>query len=142
MRFKVHQHIRLAFMLFLFGFPASAQSKTESTARLFMRYEGGGHEFRMSENVLSLTLTISSKDRETVAVRVCSKEPMLFALATAAADPFHIAELLRGGYAYPPERVIFLRSENCLSLKDQSRPATEIWAVPEGASLPPHIEAF
>ena len=58
----------------------------------------------MNEDILTLSLSIGSKDRKTVAVRVCSKEPMPFALATAAADPFHIADLLIGGYGYSPEQ--------------------------------------
>jgi hypothetical protein len=73
---------------------------------------------------------------------VCSKEPIPFALATAGADPFHIAELLTGGYGYTADRVIFLRSENCLSAKEPLRTATEIWTIPEGASLPSNVEAL
>lgn len=142
MRFKAHQYILLFFILLLPGLRVLAQSNPEATARLFNRYEGGASGHRIIEDVLTLTLSISSKDRAIVAIRVCSKEPMSFALATAGADPFRIAELLRDGYAYSPERVIFLRSEDCLSSKYPSRLATEIWAIPEGASLPPHVEAL
>jgi hypothetical protein len=127
--------------LLLSGFPVLALGAPETTARLFKRYEGGGHEFRMAEDILTLSLSIGSHDRKMVAVRVCSQKPLPFALAIAGANPFHIAELLRGGYAYSPEHVLFLRSEDCLPSKDPSRPATEIWAIPEGASLPAHVEA-
>jgi hypothetical protein len=73
---------------------------------------------------------------------VCSKKPLPFALATASADPFLVAKLLRDGYAYPSERVIFLRSEDCLSLKEPLRSVTEIWTLSEGASLPSYVEAL
>ena len=35
-----------------------------------------------------------------------------------------------------------LRSEECLSSDNRSKPITEIWALAEGVSLPPHVEAF
>lgn len=142
MRFKAHQCVLLTLILLLPGSRVLALGVPETTARLFKRYEGGGHEFRMNEDILTLSLSIGSKDRKTVAVRVCSKEPMPFALATAAADPFHIADLLIGGYGYSPEQVLFVRAGDCLSSKDPSRPATEIWAIAEGALLPPHVEAL
>lgn len=142
MRLKVSQYSWLCFVLFLFGFPVSAQSNTEGTARLFIRYEHGAAPHRINENILTLTLSLSSEARATVAIRVCSREPMPFALPTAGADPFLIADRLVNAYAYPPERILFLRSEDCLSSDNQSDPVTEIWALPEGAKLPPHVEAL
>lgn len=142
MRFKARQYLWLCFILFLFGLTVPAQSNAEATARLFIRYEDGAGPYRITEDVLTLTLSVSSEARAKVAIRVCSREPMPFALVTAGADPFRIAELLTDGYAYPPERVIFLRSEDCPSSENQSEPVTEIWAIPEGTSLPPHIEAL
>lgn len=142
MRFKAHQYLWLYFILFLLGLPVSAQSNAEATARLFIRYEQGAAPHRIAEDVLTLTLSVSSEARARVAIRVCSREPMPFALATAGADPFLIADRLANAYAYLPERVVFLRSEDCLSSDNQSEPVTEIWAIPEGASLPPHVEDF
>jgi hypothetical protein len=141
-RFKAHQWVLLTLVLLLPAFRVLAQGKPEATAQLFKRYEGRGHAFRIGEDILTLSLSINSHDRKIVAVRVCSKEPIPFALATGAAEPFRIAELLEGGYAYSPEQVLFLRSEDCLSAKEPSRPATEIWAIPEGASFPSHVEAL
>lgn len=139
MRFKANQYIFLFVIALLPSFQTLARSNAEA-ARLFIRYESSAS--RANEDVLTLTLSISRKDRATVAVRVCSKEPLPFALATAGADPFRIADLLRGGYAYSPEQVIFLRSEDCLSSKTPSTAATEVWAIPEGAALPKHVEAL
>ncbi len=142
MRLKAYQYLWQFLMVFLVSLPVSAQSNAESTARLFIRYEHGAAPHRIGEDVLTLTLTINSEARARVAIRVCSRESMPFALATAGADPFLIADRLVNAYAYLPERVIFLRSEDCLSSENQSEPITEIWAIPEGASLPPHVEAL
>ncbi len=141
MRLKTRHHVVLFLLLLLPAFGVFAQSDSEHVARLFKRYDSGAAYNRVTEDVLTLSISVTAKDRARVAVRVCSKEPMPFALATAGADPFHIAELLTGGYGYTSERVIFLRSEDCLS-KYPSRPAIELWTVPEGASLPPYVEAL
>src|SRR5205814_7155097 len=109
MRSQACRYIFLFLILSLFVSPILAQSKAKPAAQLFIRYEGGASGNRLVEDVL--TLSIENKDKATVAIRVCSKEPMPFALATSEADPFRISELLREGYAYPSERVLFLRSE-------------------------------
>jgi hypothetical protein len=142
MRFKVHQYLWLCFILFLLGLPVLAQNNAEATARLFLRYEHGAAPLRIAEDVLTLTLSISSKARAKVAIRVCSREPIPFALATADADPFLLADRLVNAYAYLPERVIFLRSEDCPSSRDSAGAVTEVWAIPQGATLPAHVEAF
>lgn len=142
MRFKARQYLRLCFILFLFVLPVSAQSNAGATALLFIRYEHGAAPHRIGEDVLTLTLSITSEARVKVAIRVCSRGLTPFALATAGADPFLIADRLVNAYAYPPEQVIFLRSEDCLASDNQSEPITEVWAIPEGASLPPHVEAL
>jgi hypothetical protein len=142
MQLKARRHV-VPFLLFLLaGFGVFAQSDSEHTARLFKRYDPGAAYNRITEVVLTLSLSVKTEERALVAVRVCSKESIPFALATAGADPFHIAGLLTGGYGYTDERVIFLRSEDCLSAKEPLRPATEIWTIPEGASLPAHVEAL
>lgn len=97
---------------------------------------------RIAEDLLTLNLSIGSEARAKVAIRVCSREQLPFALATAGANPFLIADRLVNAYAYLPERVLFLRSEDCLPTGRQSELVTEIWAIPEGASLPPQIETL
>jgi hypothetical protein len=67
---------------------------------------------------------------------------MLFALATAGADPFLISHGLVNAYAYLPERVMFLRSDDCVTSGKQSEPVTEIWALADGASLPSYVEVL
>src|SRR6266550_4366278 len=103
---RLKHHIVLFLLLLLTAFGAFAQSDSEHAARLFKRYDPGAAYNRITEDVLTLSLS------------VCAKEPLPFALATAGANPFHVAELLIGGYGYTAERVIFLRSEDCLSAKE------------------------
>lgn len=137
MLFKERQCLILIFTLLFAGV---AFGGPETTARLFKRYEGGGHEFRITEDLLTLSLSIDRQERRRVAIRVCSEQPLPLALAVAAANPFNIAKLLQGSYAYAPDQVLFLRADDCPASRDPSRPATEIWAMPDGATLPAHVE--
>jgi hypothetical protein len=140
MRLKLKQYL-LFCLLFLSCLRAAAQSSPDKTAKLFARYETGAAFNQLSEDVLTLTLSPDSKDNARIGVRVCSKEPMAFALVTASADPFLIAERLIERYAYLPGRIIYMRSEDCLSPQNSVDPVTEVWLIPEGAALPSHVEA-
>lgn len=135
---KVHKLILSLFAVVLCAI--STRSDSQPVARLFIRYEEGVSYNRINETVVSLHHSMSGEVRAAIAIRVCSQEPIAFALATAAADPFLIADFLHG-YGYSSDRVIFLRSEDCMST-NQLVPATEIWVIPEGASLPSHSEAI
>src|SRR6266550_1247242 len=98
MRLKTPHHLVLFLLLLLPALGVFAQGDSEHTARLFKRYDPGAAYNRVTEDVLTLSISVTAKERARVAVRVCSKEPMPFALAIAGADAFHIAELLTGGY--------------------------------------------
>ena len=124
-------------ILFLAGTATLAQP---TQPRLFHRYEAGASYHRISENVLTLRINVAPADRDKIAIRFCSKQPLLFALATARVDAFRMAELLVGAYSYSPQEVIYLRSEGCLA-KDPSTTAIEIWTLREDSLLPHHVEA-
>src|SRR5260221_3516543 len=95
MRFKARQCLSMFFSLFLFScLRVFAQSNAESRAHLFIRYEHGASPNRIGEDLLTLTQSVRSEARAKIAVRVCSREPMLFALATASADPLLISDRL------------------------------------------------
>jgi len=64
---------------------------------------------------------------------------MPLALSIAAMNPFIVARALNQGYNFSLERILFLRSEDCLG-SDPAVAATELWAVPKGAALPPFVE--
>jgi len=141
MQFRYKQ-IALWCVLLFCSWPTGAQNKAAPVnATLFKRYEDGAAPNRLNEDVLTLSLEQKSKDKTRIGVRVCSKEPMPVALMTANADPFYIVERLVDAYAYLPERVVYLRSEDCLSSSQVEPSVTEVWMIPDGASFPAHVEA-
>ena len=131
--------VPILLLLLLVASPLCLSQQGGTQAVLFKRYDHGGGQNRLIEDTLSLKLDVKPEQRFTVAVRVCSKQPLPFALVTANAEPFFISEWLVDAYAYPRDRVVFVRSEDCLG-KDPAHGITEIWTLSEGASLPPHIE--
>ena len=84
---------------------------------------------------------IAAKPDDVAVVRVCSREPMPLALSIAAMNPFTVARALNQGYNFALERILFLRSEDCLG-PDSAVAATELWAVPKGAALPTFVESI
>ena len=75
-----------------------------------------------------------------VAIRICSKSPMPLALSISAISPFTMLEYL-DHYGFSSERILVLRSEDCVNA-DPTITATEFWAIPNGATLPPFIESI
>lgn len=128
----------LLFVLAAAGTPCLAQ-QTSPQAVLFKRYERGGWQNGIVEDTLTLKIDVKPEQKFIVALRVCSKDPLPFALVTANADPFFIFEWLVNAYGYLPERLVYLRSDDCLG-KEPSRGITEIWTLSQGASFPPYIE--
>lgn len=125
--------------LLLLSFAVAATAQQSAQPRLFKRYVNGAPYNRVTEDVLTLTIEVAAADRKQIAVRICSQQPFLFALATANADPFRMAELLVGAYSFLPEHVTFVRSEDCLG---KAPSIVELWTLAENASLPQHIEAL
>lgn len=107
-------------------------------ARLIHRFERGYGSTGMEENAAYLADAAGLKG--VVALRVCSKASMPVALLTAAADPFVLTTALETAHGFTPPRVKYLRAENCEGPLTEIA-ATEFWAVPAGAALPPHVEA-
>ena len=128
----------LLFALLLTALPTQRDAPSE--AQLFIRYEHPQAYTRIGESLQALSHPIRKDDRSLAAIRLCSKKPLAIALTTAVADPFLIAEILED-FGYPPARIMFLLSASCSS-PNQSRPATEVWTIPEKAQLPSNIDAF
>jgi hypothetical protein len=118
--------------------PLCFGQQTVPQAVLFKRYERGGGRNRIIEDTYSIKLDVKPEQKFTIALRVCSKQPLPFSLVTANAEPFFIADWLEDAYAYPRERLVFLRSEDCIG--QDPRGVTEIWTLSQGASFPPHVE--
>jgi hypothetical protein len=129
-------------LVLLLSFSASlpGQSTAKEEAERIRRYErmGSGGDAIMEAN--SDLMHFAGRPDDRVAVRVCSKGPMPLALSIAATDPFLVAKLLKEGYSYSPDRILFLRSEDCLG-SDPKIAATELWAIPKGATLPASVES-
>jgi len=62
-------------------------------------------------------------------------------LSTSAAAYGYVISILQGSYGYTPERVLFLRSEDCLG-SNRAIAATEFWIIPKGAALPSSVESI
>jgi len=105
------------------------------------RYERTGSGFdAITEANYELT-RIATKPDDVAVIRLCSREPMALALSIAAMNPFTVARALNQGYNFVLERILFLRSEDCLG-SDSAVAATELWAVPKGAALPTSVESI
>ncbi len=121
----------------------SAAGQTDQLAKssLEARYESGVGYYQLTEDAFRIA-GLKSSDRDVIAVRLCSSEPLLLALAKGLHAPFTIADAFVNRYAYVPEKVLFIRSGDCPSSKPSATPAVEVWTVPKGAALPPRIETL
>jgi hypothetical protein len=116
------------------------QEIRQAEAKLVRSPFAGGDALHIIQEAALDLKEYASGAEDRVAVRICSKEPMPVALSTAAASPFILREHLEH-YGFLPERILFLRSLDCLG--DNARIAvTEFWAIPKGADLPPSIESI
>lgn len=105
------------------------------------RYEHMGSGFdAITEANYELT-RIADKPDDLAVIRVCSRESMPLALSIAAMNPFTVARALNQGYNFSLERILFLRSEDCLG-SDPAVAATELWAAPKDGALPPFVESI
>jgi hypothetical protein len=119
--------------------PVSENS--QSDARLVKRYERSCGYSCAQELAIDLGGVYAKGNHDIVAVRFCSKESLPLALATAAAPPKDVLSILMSSYGFVPERILFLRSENCLGANPAVTP-TEFWVIPKGAALPTSVESI
>lgn len=116
------------------------QDNTHPEARLVNRCESGCSS---SNAVMEATIDLLhhlGQPPDMVAIRVCSKRAMPIALFIATTDPIYVTRWLATVHNYPTERVVFLRSEDCLGT-NPAVAATELWAIPRGAALPTSVES-
>jgi hypothetical protein len=131
-------------LLTLLAFTCNAQEIDPSDAVLVDRCEGGTGGCSGYDAMMEHTLNYGQfRDRpETVAViRVCSKEPTPIALSIAATDVEAAADWLETIYAFTPERIRFIRSEDC-QISRHGTATTELWAVVPGARMPSAVEVL
>jgi hypothetical protein len=115
------------------------QEKAQRETKLVKRAEIGCGYSCNQELAIDLGGVHGDQPGDVVAVRFCSKLPLPMAFATTTSPPWYVFSILTDNYRYTPERLLFLRSADCVS--SQPAAATEYWVVPKGAPLPPHLEA-
>lgn len=124
-------------LLLLSGVAPSQGRKPEAVQ--VHRFERAGSGFdAITEANYELT-RIATRSDDVAVIRVCSREPMPVALSIAAMNPFTVARALNQGYNFALERVLFLRSEDCLG-SEAAVAATELWVAPKGAALPAFVD--
>jgi hypothetical protein len=131
------------FILVLISFSAgqSAREISNPQAERIRRFAGTGSSFdAITEANYELT-RIAREPLDLAVLRICSKESMPAALSVAAANPFTVAKALNEGYNFAFERILFLRSEDCVD-SSPNVAATELWAVPRGATLPTFVQSI
>ena len=70
-----------------------------------------------------------------IAIRVCTELPLAEAIKQSKSPPFRIANFMKLNHGYTPERLLFLRSNECYR-GEKIISAIEVWIVPQGAVLP------
>lgn len=129
--------------LIVSGHVSFAQTKPgQEMARLIKRYEQPASQFRVVEDTVEIRLEQDASKRKLVAIRVCSNQPLDFAVFQAAIDPFETARYLKSYYAYPADKIFILRSEQCLGPRDSKTDAAEIWIGSSQESLPQSVESL
>jgi hypothetical protein len=135
--------MKAVFATLLIGFCiALAQDNVfASEPKLVERCEGGcsGYSHVMESTLTLMRYTEPSPER--VALRVCSSRIMPLALAIAAMNPHVYSGWLTDVYNLPSRNIFLLRSEDCLG-SNPDVAATELWSIPAGATLPPHVESI
>lgn len=115
------------------------QLSIHSEAKLIHRYEAGCGYSCAQELAIDVGGIYGKNPDDRVAVRFCSKETFPVALSTSAAAYKYAISILKDSYGYTSDRVLFLRSEDCLG-PNSAVATTEFWVVPRGAALPPSNE--
>ncbi len=126
--------------LLCFAILSQGQESKQPEAKLVRSpFIGGDVMHVIQEAALDLKGYASGSD-DMVAIRVCTKEPLAVALSIATASPFIMLEYLEH-YGFSRERVLLLRSEDCLG-NNPTIAVTEFWAIPTGAAPPSSVESI
>jgi hypothetical protein len=121
---------------------SSAQEQGKSGAQLLDRCDGGNGGCSGYDAMMEHTLNFGyyrDQPGTVAAIRVCSREPTPIAFSIAATDVRSAARWLEDVYGFTPDRIRFLRSEDC-QIALPGTATTELWGVPSGAKLPSAVE--
>jgi hypothetical protein len=116
------------------------QEDVQQKAELAFRFVDKVGRYRLDESLVSVADSIKQPGAR-FALRICSKKSLPESIAIAAASPLSAYHFLVEAEGYDPERILLLRSEDCLSRR-AANAATELWIVPQGATPPSSVESF
>lgn len=117
------------------------QQVPSSECQPVRRFETGCGYDCLTETGIAIGGMCTKNPDDILAVRICSKEPLLPSLYKSAANPLFVASYLVDFYKYSPERIIFLRSEDCKESASKTSP-TEYWVIPRGGAMPKSVESI
>lgn len=127
-------------LLLILAALAFGQNGAQPKAELIHRYERGCGYSCNQELAIDLGGGAGTDPNDIVAIRFCSNEPLPKALAFAASPPEYVISILTDIYKYGPERILLLRSSDCLST-GAAVAATEYWVIHKGGELPSYVES-
>lgn len=147
----IHKALTLSVLVLLVTGSSAGQTtrrqqheSTSTEAKLVRRYSNLiKGSYRLEEDSIDLADQGALEPDARVAIRLCSQKPLLQALRRPFARPEFVVEYLTGIYRMPAERILFLRSADCMSRAGRraKRADVELWVIPPGAVLPAATEA-
>jgi hypothetical protein len=128
--------------LLFFGSLLPKQEGAKPVAILVHRFEKKTDQYSISQAVYNSLKDYPEDPNNIIALRVCSKDSFPLSLYASAASPVIVQGYIQSGWMnpIPQERIPFLRSGDCVSGELSVAPV-EVWVVPKGSALPPHVES-
>ncbi len=133
--------ILLLCLLLCLGVPLSGQQTSKSESWIIRGRFSGGDGSHFTQEVGLIYGDHKDEPDTLAAIRVCSKNRFPQALFTSALNPIAMQQFLADFYNYSPDRVRFLRSEDCLGPRNLPD-VVEPWIVPKGAVMPAAVESI
>lgn len=124
-------HYLLLFFLLLMNLSSAPAQDVKAQPKLLGSFfKGDSYEFLYN---MSSTIPDYTKNDEHIVIRICSKDNISWALATAAGNPFQIVERLKK-FQISEDRIFFARYSQCSLQSDKAR-VVEFWVAPPNSTL-------
>lgn len=99
-----------------------------------------GEDFLEAISNYEFSFSTTFESKGLLAIRICSKDPMPVALATASGRPFWVTSMLEKK-GFSKARMIYLRQDKNCKLENDQEALTEFWSVPRDTELPEFAES-
>ncbi|HEY0100907.1 MAG TPA: hypothetical protein VGB76_18310 [Pyrinomonadaceae bacterium] len=118
------------------------QGDDKPEAKLVHRFEREIDQYSISQAVYASLKEYREDSNNIIVLRVCSQDRFPLSLYSSAVIPVVVRGYIQAGWLdpFPQERIPFIRSEAC-RIEGSTVAPVEVWVVPKGASLPPHVES-